>query len=60
VYVQLHVINEDYFEFLLSLEKYNETYENPFAEPVMVFSNIENGLGLFSSYSTYTDSIYVE
>lgn len=32
----------------LSVAKYQESLDNPFVEPVIIFSNIENGLGIFS------------
>ena len=35
-----------------SLENQMAVYGNPFAEPVLVYSNIENGLGIFSGSST--------
>lgn len=60
IYINLYSISKDYFKYLKSYDKYEEVDGNPFAEPVIVYSNIENGLGLFSSYSTYTDSIYIE
>ena len=57
IYVNLHSVSEDFFDFVLSYSKYQDTEYNPFAEPVNVFSNIENGFGLFTAYSTSTDSI---
>jgi hypothetical protein len=51
-------INHDYYTYLKSLNMYYETggSEDPFAEPVVIFSNIENGYGIFGSYSTDTVS----
>ncbi|NNE28234.1 MAG: DUF4249 domain-containing protein [Saprospiraceae bacterium] len=40
-----------YFEFHRSLSRQIQTGENPFAEPVVLATNVENGLGYFSGYS---------
>ena len=44
----LHNISQDYYYYLTSLELYNDRSGNPFAQPVQVFSNIENGFGIFA------------
>lgn len=51
-------INHDYYTYLKSLNLYYETggSENPFSEPVVIFSNIENGYGIFGAYSADTVS----
>ncbi len=50
-------IDEAYFRFRQSIKSYHETSGNPFAEPVQVYSNIENGLGVFGSYSEFSKTI---
>ncbi|MEA3317699.1 MAG: DUF4249 domain-containing protein, partial [Bacteroidota bacterium] len=60
LYVNLHSIDKDYYKYLVSYNDYIESNENPMAEPVIVYGNINNGIGLFSSYNTYTDSVYIE
>ena len=49
-YYQLHLYNitKDQYAFILSVEQYDNIGENPFVEPVVVYSNIENGFGIFS------------
>jgi hypothetical protein len=51
VEVELFHLSPDFylFERTRRLQDYNE--DNPFAEPVPVFNNIENGMGLFSGMS---------
>lgn len=41
-------ITKDYYTFSRSLNQYWNANGNPFAEPVLLYSNFENGLGLFS------------
>lgn len=42
----LETVSENYYKYRLSVERFIETNGNPFAEPVQVFSNIENGFGV--------------
>ena len=51
-YVKLSRISEDYFKYIKSYHVYNYSGDNPFAEPVNVFTNVVNGLGIFSIRST--------
>ncbi len=46
--VTLYNITKDQYYYLLSYEQYKRVLGNPFAEPVVVYSNIKNGLGIFS------------
>lgn len=36
-----------------------ESTENPFSQPVQVFSNVENGLGIFAGYSASSEVVEV-
>jgi hypothetical protein len=60
VVVSLLSLSEDYFKYKLTLEKYQETAGDPFAQPVQVYSNVENGFGIFGGYSVYRDSLFFE
>ena len=44
----IYNISQDYFFHLRGLELYDQTSNNPFAQPVQVFSNIQNGFGIFA------------
>lgn len=48
LYFTLAVSDEHYYNYHKSIENYND--ENPFAEPVPVYSNVKGGLGIFASY----------
>ena len=58
--LKLNYSKEDYFKYKLSLEKYQETAGDPFAQPVQVYSNVENGFGIFGGYSVYRDTLFFE
>ena len=54
--IYLHNISKSYYYYRTSLELYQNTSGNPFAQPVQVYSNIENGFGIFAgSQITYFD-----
>jgi hypothetical protein len=48
IYVHLVHLPKEKFLYLRSLRQYQDADGNPFAEPVTVSSNIENGTGIFS------------
>ena len=54
----LQSVNFDYYTYLKSYDVYWESGggEDPFAEPVVVHSNVENGYGIFGGYSQDTVS----
>jgi hypothetical protein len=41
----------NYYKYIRSLDNY--TYNNPFAEPSPLFTNIKDGLGVFAGYNSY-------
>lgn len=44
-------ISKELYDYQKSLRAFNNTSNNPFAEPVPVYSNIKNGLGIFAAYN---------
>lgn len=45
-------ISEEYYKYLTTKTLQEYTSGDPFAQPVQVFTNVENGLGIFAGYST--------
>lgn len=60
-WLYLDVINfdESFYTYLKSKNLYSDNEGNPFSEPVNIYSNVENGLGLLTSYSMVSDSVEV-
>ncbi len=52
--VELSNISRDNYLFIKSEAASREAQDNPFAEPVIVHNNIENGIGIFRSRNTTT------
>ncbi len=49
--VHLEQLDPAFYKYVVSNEAYQQAHNNPFAEPVQVYTNIHGGLGIFSSYS---------
>ncbi len=52
--LQVLYISEAYYEYLKTARLHHDTLDNPFAEPLNVYSNVENGYGIFAGYSSQT------
>ena len=57
VYIITRSLSADLFKYSISIQKYNQNSGNPFGEPVQVYSNVDDGFGIFSGYSEKQDSI---
>lgn len=49
--VSLQTLSEDCYQYKATADLQNKTSGDPFAQPVNVSSNIENGFGVFAGYS---------
>ncbi len=52
IHIYTHNLSKDAYLFETSKERYFLAIGNPFAEPVIIHSNVENGLGTFSLGNT--------
>ncbi|MDE2734018.1 MAG: DUF4249 domain-containing protein [Gemmatimonadota bacterium] len=59
-YVQVLYTSETYYEYLRSSRLHDSAQDNPFAEPISVYSNVENGYGIFAGYSSQTFELVLE
>lgn len=60
LYLELKSLSEPYYHFQKSYVDHLQTALNPFSTPKAVFSNIENGVGVFAGASVVLDSIRLE
>ncbi|MEQ9441952.1 MAG: DUF4249 domain-containing protein [Cyclobacteriaceae bacterium] len=58
--VVLRTLNDHFYRYRESVELQRDTEGNPFAEPVPVFNNIEEGYGIFAGFSNDTETILIE
>jgi len=50
-YISLKSITREGFLYRKTINEYLNSQNDPFSEPVIIYSNIENGLGIFSAFS---------
>lgn len=55
--VVLSSISPDFYYYVLSDEKRQGSNDNPFAEPVQMHSNVQNGLGIFAGFASSRKSV---
>lgn len=55
--VFLKTISPEYYQYETSLLQHLNTTGTPFSQPVPVFSNVDNGYGIFAGYLVATDSL---
>jgi hypothetical protein len=60
LFVDLVSVENEFYDFVKSYTLYFDALQTPFAEPVAILSNIENGLGFVYGYSVHTDSILLK
>lgn len=58
--IEVNFLSEAYFNHTISKIKYLLTEDDPFSQPVQIYSNVENGLGIFAGHSTYRKPIRVK
>jgi len=52
IFIILSTVSEAYYKYHQSFETQRTRGDNPFSEPVMVYNNIQNGLGIFAGSSS--------
>ncbi len=50
--LRLSTLSEAYYRYRVTVRRFVNTNGDPFAEPVLVFSNVEGGLGVFGGVSS--------
>jgi len=60
LHVGLQQIDKSYYKYAVSEQKYRNSLNNPFAEPVQVYSNVKEGYGIFTSFNESSREILVD
>lgn len=55
--VELNSITYNHYKYRKSRDSYINNNDNPFSEPVLIYSNVKNGYGIFSSFNLARDTI---
>lgn len=56
--IHVQKISKDLYNYLKYLKLYHHYHEDPFAEPVPVYSNVKNGTGIFAGFNNDSKFIY--
>lgn len=48
--IELRTASEEYYKYHRSLARQHQAGQHPFSEPVILYSNIENGQGVFAAF----------
>lgn len=59
LYVELRTVSDDYYRFYSTVGRQQDNPGPPFSEPVIVFTNVEDGRGIFAGYNAALDSVRV-
>ncbi|MDP3915652.1 MAG: DUF4249 domain-containing protein [Bacteroidota bacterium] len=54
--IHIQKLSKDMYNYLKYLKLYNHYHDNPFSEPVPVYSNVKNGTGIFAGFNDNTVS----
>jgi hypothetical protein len=46
-------VSEEYYQYFTTKQLQENTQGDPFAQPTQIFTNIENGLGIFAGYNSF-------
>lgn len=57
--ISLYSLSEDYYKYMVDRWKYSKTENDPFAEPIKLFSNTSNGCGIFAFSSLHVDTVII-
>ena len=52
LWFELSSISTDYYKYLVSIIMQNNAGQNPFAEPVVIRTNVQNGTGIFGAQNS--------
>jgi hypothetical protein len=59
LYAELRHVSEPYYKFFSTLSRNQNNVGPPYTEPVIVYSNVEGGRGVFAGYNMAMDSVRV-
>lgn len=57
--IYVAVTDNPYYQFNISVDKVRRSGRNPFSEPVLTYTNVENGLGVFAAYQQIRTAVSV-
>lgn len=59
LFLELRAVTEEYYRYFSGLSRQSQSSDSPFTEPVIIYDNIDGGLGIFAGYNVSLDSLYL-
>ena len=60
LFLELRSVTEEYYRYFAGLSRQKQSSDSPFSEPVIIYDNIDGGLGIFAGYNSSVDSLYLQ
>ncbi|MCB0558618.1 MAG: DUF4249 domain-containing protein [Lewinellaceae bacterium] len=60
LFLELRAVTEEYYRYFSDLSRQKQSSDSPFSEPVIIYDNIDGGLGIFAGYNASLDSLYIQ
>ena len=60
LFLELRSVTEEYYRYFAGLSRQKQSSDSPFSEPVIIYDNIDGGLGSFAGYNSSVDSLYLQ
>lgn len=61
--IHIQKLSKDLYDYLKYMKLYNHYHDNPFSEPVAVYSNVKNGTGIFAGFNdnavSHFEKVYI-
>jgi len=57
--VELRSINKEYFDFIVQNRRQSVAYRDPYSQPIITYTNVNGGLGIFTGYSASRRVVYM-
>ena len=59
LFIELRAVSKEYYQYFSTISRQNGVSDMPFADPVIVYDNINGGQGVFAGFSTSSDSLTI-
>lgn len=59
LFIELRAVSKEYYQYFSTISRQNGVSDMPFADPVIVYDNINGGQGVFAGFSTSSDSLII-
>ncbi|MCO6479658.1 MAG: DUF4249 domain-containing protein [Phaeodactylibacter sp.] len=60
LFLELRSVTEEYYRYFSGLSRQLQSSDSPFTEPVIIYDNIDGGLGVFAGYNFTLDSLHLQ